>query len=121
MSNPQTLRFNRHKVHDKLWGAYVFIGKNTPLWSAVHKQGIGDGYWSIATWNKVLYIRPFQEGDGWTDARLQTVKSGAFRLYISLAACPAFEYLPKKFSISGTTVTTDHGGVAWAGDIPCVK
>jgi len=122
MNSPQTLRFNRHQIRGKLCGAYVFIGKNTPLWTAVHKHGIGDGSWSVTVFNQSLYIRPFQEGDGWKHVRLQTVKSGAFRLYINLEACPPIAHLPKKFSLDGTTVTTAREteglGVAWVGDIP---
>ncbi len=128
MNQKQTLRFNRHQVRGKLCGAYVFISKNTPLWIAVHVSNTAGVAWSVATFeapaegaNKStissIYLRPFSEGVGWKSIRLEVVKSGAFRLYVSLDACPPLCNLPKKFSVEGITVVTG-GLVAWTGTLP---
>ncbi len=71
-------------------------------------------------WDDIpIYVYPYMSGQmpGWHDVKVQQVKSGAFRLYINLDACPEIEKLPKKFSISGTTVVAANV-VAWAGDLP---
>ena len=132
MNQKQTLRFNRHQVRSKLCGAYVFIGKNTPLWAAVHKSKTAGIEWSVATFRSValrgedvkagsaghdIYLRPFKQGIGWRPVKLQVVKSGAFRLYVSLDACPPVKDLPKKFSVDGVTVLTG-GLIAWTGMLP---
>lgn len=125
MNKPQPLRFNRHQVRGKLCGAYVFIGKNTPLWTAVHESDTAGVEWSVATFYSVghdierhdIYLRPFKQGIGWKTVNLQTVKSGAFRLYVPLEACPRLKDMPKKFSIAGTTVLTG-GLIAWTGTLP---
>ncbi len=129
MNQKQTLRFNRHKVRDKLCGAYVFISKNSPLWAAVHKSDTAGVAWSVATFDSYaikggagksahdIYLRPFACGIGWKSVRLQVVKSGAFRLYVPLEACPQLSKMPKKFSVDGTTVLTG-GIVAWTGTLP---
>lgn len=118
----QKLRFNRHQVRGKLCGAYVFIGKNTPLWSAVYASDTAGIDWSVATFGslpgvKEIYLRPFQQGIGWNAVKLHIVKSGAFRLYVSLDACPPIKSLPKKFSVEGTTVLAG-GMIAWTGVLP---
>ena len=126
MNQTQTLRFNRHQVRGKLCGAYVFIGKNTPLWSAVYASDTAGVEWSVATFKcqdgpntggHEIYLRPFTKGIGWKPVKLQVVKSGAFRLYVSLDACPPIKDLPKKFSVEGTTVLTG-GLIAWTGVLP---
>lgn len=121
MNQNQELRFNRHQVRGKLCGAYVFIGKNTPLWSAVYASDTAGIDWSVATFSSKdghdIYLRPFKQGVGWKAVKLQVVKSGAFRLYVSLDACPPIKDLPKKFSVKGTTVLTG-GLIAWTGTLP---
>ena len=130
----QELRFNRHQVRGKLCGAYVFIGKNTPLWSAVYASDTAGVEWSVATfrgtkrgdpnnpesWGHEIFLRPFKQGIGWKAVKLQVVKSGAFRLYVSLDACPPLSDLPKKFSVEGTTVLRG-GMIAWTGILPEVE
>ncbi len=122
----QKLRFNRHQVRGKLCGAYVFIGKNTPLWSAVYESDTAGVAWSVATFKAPtglreegheIYLRPFKQGIGWKSVKLQVVKSGAFRLYVPLDACPPIKDLPKKFSVEGTTVLKG-GMIAWMGTLP---
>lgn len=118
MTQQQILRFNRHQVRGKMCGAYVFIPKNTTLWAEAHKVGETTD-WSVCSLEGQLYLRPYtsRQMTGWHDVKVQQVKSGAFRLYINLDACPEIEHLPKKFSIEGNTVVTPNI-IAWAGVIP---
>ncbi len=129
MNRPQKLRFNRHQVRGKLCGSYVFIPKNSDLWTAVHQSDTAGVEWSVATFNNYqgrggagkptheIYLRPFAQGIGWKAVKLQVVKSGAFRLYVSLDACPPLKELPKKFTVEGTTILTG-GMIAWTGPLP---
>ena len=96
----------------------MFIPKNSPLWSASYKENETTD-WSVCSVGGFLYLRPYSAKSDitvWGEVKVQKVKSGAFRLYINLDACPEIDKLPKKFSIEGTTIVRGEL-IAWVGEL----